>query len=166
MHCGISRQILTTFSDFTNLHLCEIGMKFLAALGIWEGKIQIPWHNKKWTLFYAKTQSLPLHSHGVVSSRGFPRCVYSTLFAYLWLSFHGFYLLFVWDTPKWKVENHLEGLQDAQVMGIRSHYLLWRQQLLVWIELILVIHIIMEHITNEVLNYWKHPIYLLNTLVN
>lgn len=51
-------------------------------------------------------------------------------------------------------------------MGIRSHYLLWRQQMVVWIELILVIHIILEPITNEVLNYWKHPSYLLNTLLN
>lgn len=51
-------------------------------------------------------------------------------------------------------------------MGIRSHYLWWRQQTVVRIELIFVVHIIMEQITNEVLNYWKHPCYLLNTLVN
>lgn len=48
-------------------------------------------------------------------------------------------------------------------MEIRSHYLLWRQQMIVWMELIWVICIIMEQITNEVLNYWKHPCYLLNT---
>lgn len=33
-------------------------------------------------------------------------------------------------------------------------------------ELIWAIRILIEQITNEVLNYWKHPCYLLNILVN
>ena len=70
LHCEILLCLLKTFSDFISLHPHEIGMKFLAALGIWKGKIKITWLNKKWTLFYAKTQRLFLHSHDAVSLRG------------------------------------------------------------------------------------------------
>lgn len=103
LHYRIFKCLPTTFSDRRSPHRCEVGMKFLAASGIWKGEIQIPWVNKKWTLFFAKTQSLSLHSHGVVSLR----CVYSILFAYLRFNFHGYYLLFR------KVQNlseiHLNG---------------------------------------------------------
>lgn len=103
LHYRIFRCLPTTFSDGRSPHLHKIGMKFLAASGIWKDKIQIPGVNKKWTLFFAKTQVLSLHRHGVVSMR----CVYSILFTYLRFNFHGLYLLFC------KVQNlseiHLNG---------------------------------------------------------
>lgn len=131
-HYGIFRHPLTTFSDFISFHRCEIGMKFLAVLDIWEGKIQIPWLNKKWTLFCAKAPGLSLHSDHIVSLRAFSRCIYSILFAYLWFNFHEFYLLF-WDTNIF----HRHGKLDDILLTV-SHCDWLGEERMIWVGAIRV----------------------------